>query len=202
VRQFRYELSSIRYRESRRTCQAPSRRIVWSPIFWNLDGRPQLNWHRFTMSDGRWRTPSTSSRHICEDRAGCSGVRRQSWCFRRRGASSWHTLPFVLSCTKPHLVLRLVHFPGRAIRIRCHSRMPSASHAARYHTWRPFPPQDHARRARFHQAILRELLAERVSSSRGRVVPRGLKRKMSNYPLRPRRRRRTRHTNYRIRLLK
>jgi hypothetical protein len=34
--------------------------------------------------------------------------------------------------------------------------------------------------------VLDEILEERVVSSRGRQVPRGLKRKMSNYPLRPR----------------
>ena len=34
--------------------------------------------------------------------------------------------------------------------------------------------------------MLAEILEERVASSRGRQVPRGVKRKMSNYPLRPR----------------
>jgi hypothetical protein len=34
--------------------------------------------------------------------------------------------------------------------------------------------------------VLDEILEERVVSSRGRQVPRGVKRKMSNYPLRPR----------------
>ena len=34
--------------------------------------------------------------------------------------------------------------------------------------------------------MLDELLEERVASSRGRQVPRGVKRKMSNYQLRPR----------------
>ena len=34
--------------------------------------------------------------------------------------------------------------------------------------------------------MLNEILEERVVSSRGRRVPRGVKRKMSNYPLRPR----------------
>jgi len=34
--------------------------------------------------------------------------------------------------------------------------------------------------------VLEEILEERVVSSRGRQVPRGVKRKMSNYPLRPR----------------
>jgi hypothetical protein len=37
-----------------------------------------------------------------------------------------------------------------------------------------------------------EILEERVASSRSRSNPRGLKRKMSNYPLRPRKRSRTR----------
>ena len=37
-----------------------------------------------------------------------------------------------------------------------------------------------------HEAVLDEILEERVASSRGRQVPRGVKRKMSGYPLRPR----------------
>jgi hypothetical protein len=34
--------------------------------------------------------------------------------------------------------------------------------------------------------VLAEILEERVASSRGRQVPRGVKRKMSGYPLRSR----------------
>ena len=34
--------------------------------------------------------------------------------------------------------------------------------------------------------MLNEILEERAVSGRGRQVPRGVKRKMSNYPLRPR----------------
>jgi hypothetical protein len=34
--------------------------------------------------------------------------------------------------------------------------------------------------------VLDEILEERIASSRGRQVPRGVKRKMSNYKLRPR----------------
>jgi len=34
--------------------------------------------------------------------------------------------------------------------------------------------------------VLDEILDERAVSGRGRQVPRGVKRKMSNYPLRPR----------------
>jgi hypothetical protein len=34
--------------------------------------------------------------------------------------------------------------------------------------------------------VLDEILEERVASSRGRQIPRGVKRKMSNFPLRPR----------------
>ena len=34
--------------------------------------------------------------------------------------------------------------------------------------------------------MLAEILEERVVSSRGRQIPRGVKRKMSNFPLRPR----------------
>ncbi len=38
----------------------------------------------------------------------------------------------------------------------------------------------------FHEAVLNEILQERVVSSRGQRRPRGVKRKMSNFPLRPR----------------
>jgi hypothetical protein len=41
-------------------------------------------------------------------------------------------------------------------------------------------------RAVLHETVLAEILEERVASSRGRRVPRGLKRKMSGYKLRPR----------------
>ena len=44
--------------------------------------------------------------------------------------------------------------------------------------------------------MLDEILEERVSSSRNRVNPRGVKRKMSNYNLRPRCRSRTLRVNY------
>jgi hypothetical protein len=46
-----------------------------------------------------------------------------------------------------------------------------------------FPP---AARLALHEAVLDEILEERAVSSRGRRVPRGVKRKMTNYPLRPR----------------
>jgi hypothetical protein len=52
-----------------------------------------------------------------------------------------------------------------------------------------FPPQ---KRKALHEAILDEILEERVVSSRNRINPRGVKRKMSNYNLRPRKRQRTR----------
>jgi hypothetical protein len=38
----------------------------------------------------------------------------------------------------------------------------------------------------FHDRVLEEILQDRVVSSRGRRNPRGVKRKMSNFPLRPR----------------
>jgi hypothetical protein len=47
----------------------------------------------------------------------------------------------------------------------------------------PFPPRQ---RRTFHNAVLDEILQERVVSSRNRRNPRGVKRKMSNFPLRPR----------------
>jgi hypothetical protein len=53
---------------------------------------------------------------------------------------------------------------------------------------------------RAREAILSELRAEPVSSSRGRVVPRGVKRKMSNFTLRPRTPQPTTRRCYRIAL--
>jgi hypothetical protein len=44
-----------------------------------------------------------------------------------------------------------------------------------------FPPRD---RKNFHEAVLKEILDELAVSSRDRNNPRGVKRKMSNYPLR------------------
>jgi hypothetical protein len=38
----------------------------------------------------------------------------------------------------------------------------------------------------FHERVLDELLQDRVACRRGRRNPRGVKRKMSNFPLRPR----------------
>ena len=44
-----------------------------------------------------------------------------------------------------------------------------------------FPPQD---RKNFHKTVLKEILDKRVAASRNRRNQRGVKRKMSNYPLR------------------
>jgi hypothetical protein len=52
-----------------------------------------------------------------------------------------------------------------------------------------FPPRQ---KKVFHELVLDEILQERVSSSRTRVNFRGVKRKMSNYNLRPRKRQPTR----------
>ena len=64
-----------------------------------------------------------------------------------------------------------------------------------------FPPRQ---KKVFHEAVLDEILQERVSSSRNRVNFRGVKRKMSNYNLRPRKRQRTRRIDIsaRIRIVK
>lgn len=46
-----------------------------------------------------------------------------------------------------------------------------------------FPPGD---KAIFHEKVLEEILEERVVSSRNRRNPRGVKRKMSTFPVRRR----------------
>ena len=45
------------------------------------------------------------------------------------------------------------------------------------------PPRE---REQFHDQVLEEILGERIASSRNRRNPRGVKRKMSSYPLRRR----------------
>jgi hypothetical protein len=52
--------------------------------------------------------------------------------------------------------------------------------------------------------VLEEILQERVSSSRQRLNPRGVKRKVSNYPLRPHQPERTRRIDFakQIRIVK
>ena len=51
-----------------------------------------------------------------------------------------------------------------------------------------FPPQD---RKKFHKAVLKEILDEPAASSRNRRNQRGVKRKMSSFPLR-------RHSDYEV----
>ena len=55
------------------------------------------------------------------------------------------------------------------------------------------PPRQ---RKALHEAILNEILDERVVSSRNRINVRGVKRKMSNYNLRPRKRQPTRRLDF------
>jgi hypothetical protein len=64
-----------------------------------------------------------------------------------------------------------------------------------------FPPQ---KRNAMPAALLNEILEERVVSSRNRINPRGVKRKMSNYTLRPRKRQRTRRIDFtkRVKIVK
>jgi hypothetical protein len=64
-----------------------------------------------------------------------------------------------------------------------------------------FPPRQ---RKVLREAILDEILEERVVSSGNRINFRGVKRKMSNYNLRPRKRQRTRRVDVsrRIRIVK
>ena len=63
----------------------------------------------------------------------------------------------------------------------CPFSMPCGLFAARCPHSELFPPQD---REKFHSAVLEEILDEPVGSSRNRRNPRGVKRKMSNFPLR------------------
>lgn len=79
--------------------------------------------------------------------------------------------------------------------------MPCGWSSAGWRATPLFPPRQ---KKALHEAILDEILEERVESSRSRLNCRGLKRKMSNYNLRPRKRHRTRRINVarRIRIVK
>ena len=68
------------------------------------------------------------------------------------------------------------------IRTGCHFSMRCVLSAARWQSSALFPPRD---RKQFHNAVLEEILDEMAVSSRNRRNPRGVKRKMSNFPLRP-----------------
>jgi hypothetical protein len=59
--------------------------------------------------------------------------------------------------------------------------MPFVSCAANSPLSALFPPEQ---RAAFHDAVIAEILQERVVSSRNRRNPRGVKRKMSKFPIR------------------
>jgi hypothetical protein len=106
----------------------------------------------------------------------------------------------VLRSKTPELVrqefwgLLLAHFAVRGLMHEAALRADedpdrlSFSHAVRVvrrkvPTFGALPPR--ARRV-LHDAVLDEILEERAVSGRGRQVPRGVKRKMSGYPLRPR----------------
>ena len=87
---------------------------------------------------------------------------------------SWRISPCAASCTKRRCA------PIR-IQISYRSSTPCASSAARWPPSALFPPQG---RKAFHNAVLDEILDESAASSRNRRNPRGVKRKMSNFPLR------------------
>src|SRR5882762_4901089 len=61
--------------------------------------------------------------------------------------------------------------------------IPCVCSVASSHATTLFPPQQ---KKAFHSAVLDEILQERVVSSRNRRNLRGVKPKMSNFPLRPR----------------
>jgi hypothetical protein len=68
-------------------------------------------------------------------------------------------------------------------RIGSLSFTPCELFAANFIAFLPSPPGE---RAAFHEGVLKEILEERAVSSRNRRNPRGVKRKMSIFPVRRR----------------
>ena len=106
----------------------------------------------------------------------CCAARPRAWCARGFEACCWRISPCAGSCTRRRCG------PTR-IRTGCRSCMPCAWCATSCRCLRVFPRRDRLAR---HNEVLDEILEERVASSRGRQVPRGVKRNMSCYQLRPR----------------
>ena len=73
------------------------------------------------------------------------------------------------------------HLTAERIRTGCLFFTPSALSVAKWPHSALFPPRD---LKKFHKAALEEILDQRVASSRNRRNQRGVKRKMSNFPLR------------------
>lgn len=86
----------------------------------------------------------------------------------------WRISPSAASCTKPRCV-------PMKIPTDCPSYMPCELSAARWQPTVLFPPRG---RREFHKAVLNEILDERVASSRNRRNLRGVKRKMTRFPVR------------------
>ena len=73
------------------------------------------------------------------------------------------------------------HWKAGKIRIGFLSSTPCVLSAARWPPSALFPPRNWTQ---FHKAVLAEILDERAASSRNRRNQRGVKRKMSNFPVR------------------
>src|ERR1035441_7983686 len=73
------------------------------------------------------------------------------------------------------------HLTAERIRTGCLFFTPSALSVAKWPHSALFPPRD---LKKFQRAALEEILDGRVASSRNRRNQRGVKRKMSNFPLR------------------
>ncbi len=70
---------------------------------------------------------------------------------------------------------------GESLRTYYHLSMPYASCGGKRRHSPPFPP---TKMEMLNEVVLDEILEERVVSSRGRCNPRGVKRKMSKWPIR------------------
>src|SRR3954451_16223184 len=145
-------------------------------------------------------TPAAELAALCHERWGIEGALAELKT-QLRGAR------VVLRSRTPELVrqefrgLLLAHFAVRGLMHEAALRADedpdrlSFLHAVRVvrrklPVFAALPPSGQGRpppaRAALREAVLAEILEERVASSRGRRVPRGVKRKMSGYQLRPR----------------
>src|SRR5215213_10301634 len=144
-----------------------------SPPSWTPSWPRRPSCRRCIRSGGSWRPRWTSSRPTSAAPGWCYAAAIPTESARRSGRTCWSTTPSARSCTRP---------PCRPRSTLTGCRLPAActSRGARSPARPRFPPRRLVRATR--QAVA-EALRHLLPPRRLRAVPRVVKRKMSNFPL-------------------